>query len=140
MFTRGCNYCRKKGQKNYKWFIGIYSLRFERQNFIFGEWTKVKRSNHRITKQLFSLNSKKWQMKNDKYNLNETLNGDKSFYHFIHNGSSSQIKYEKPIEWKKRVIITGDSVLNGIHEKRISKNHRVTVSNFQVPVQRFWRT
>ena len=33
-----------------------------------------------FTKQLLSPNSKKSQMKNDKCNLNETFNGDKSFY------------------------------------------------------------
>ena len=33
-----------------------------------------------LTKQLFSPNSKKFQMKNHKCNLNETLNNDKSFY------------------------------------------------------------
>ena len=28
------------------------------------------------------------------------------------------------------MVITGDSVLNGIHEKGMSKNHRVKVNNF----------
>ena len=69
-----------------------------------------------LTKQLLSPNSKKSQMKNDKCNLNETFNGDKSFYD---NQSSdrSNMNKDKTIEQKKRVVITGDSMLNGIHEK-----------------------
>ena len=37
---------------------------------------------------------------------------------------------DKTIEQKKRVVITGDSMLNGIPEKGMSKNHRVEVNNF----------
>ena len=37
---------------------------------------------------------------------------------------------DKTIEQKKRALITGDSMLNGIHEKGMSKNHRVKVNNF----------
>ena len=37
---------------------------------------------------------------------------------------------DKTIEQKKRVVITGDSMLNGIHEKGMSKNYRVKVNNF----------
>ena len=37
---------------------------------------------------------------------------------------------DKTIEQKKRVVITGDSMLNGIHEKGKSKNYRVKVNNF----------
>ena len=36
----------------------------------------------------------------------------------------------KTTEQKKMVVITGDSILNGIHEKGMSKNHSVTVNNF----------
>ena len=37
---------------------------------------------------------------------------------------------DKTIEQKKRVVITGDSMLHGIHEKGMSKNNRVKVNNF----------
>ena len=37
---------------------------------------------------------------------------------------------DKTIEQKKRVAVTGDSMLNGIHEKGMSKNYRVKVNNF----------
>ena len=68
-------------------------------------------------------------MKNDKCNLNETFNGDKSFYD---NESSDESKMDKDktIEQKKRVVIAGGSMLNGIHEKGMSKNHTVKVNNF----------
>ena len=95
-----------------------------------------------FTKQLLSLNSKKSQMKNDKCNLNETFNGDKSFYDNEFSDESNMDK-DKTIEQKKRVVITGDSMLNGIHEKEksMSKNYRVKVKNCrEVSVQRFWRT
>ena len=47
---------------------------------------------------------------------------------------------DKTIEQKKRVVITGDSMLNGIHEKGMSKNYRVRVNNFTGgTMQRFWR-
>ena len=43
---------------------------------------------------------------------------------------------------QKREVITGDSMLNGIHEKGLSKNYRIKDKQFprEVPVQRFWRT
>ena len=82
-----------------------------------------------FTKQLLSPNSKKSQMKNDKCNLNETFNGDKSFYDNEFSDESNMDK-DKTIEQKKRVVITGDSMLNGIHEKGMSKNYRVRVKNF----------
>ena len=82
-----------------------------------------------LTKQLLSPNSKKSQMKNDKCNLNETFNGDKSFYDNEFSDESNMDK-DKTIEQKKRVVITGDSMLHGIHEKGMSKNSRVKVSNF----------
>ena len=34
------------------------------------------------------------------------------------------------IKQMKKVVITGDSMLNGIHEKDMFKNHRVQVNNF----------
>ena len=82
-----------------------------------------------LTKQLLSLNSKKSQIKNDKCNLNETFNGDKSFYDNEFSDESNMDK-DKTIEQKKRVVITGDSTLNGIHDKGLSKNYRVKVNNF----------
>ena len=82
-----------------------------------------------LTKQLLPSYSKKSEMKSNKCNLNETFNDDKSFYD---NKSSdeSNIDKDKTIEQKKRVVITGDSMLNGIHEKGMCKNHRVEVNNF----------
>ena len=37
---------------------------------------------------------------------------------------------DKTVEQKKRVVITGDSMLNGINEKGMSNNYRVKVNNF----------
>ena len=70
-------------------------------------------------------------MKNDKCNLNETFNGDKSFYDKESSDKSNMDK-DKTIAQKRRVVVTGDSMngMNGIHEKRMSKNHRVKVKNF----------
>ena len=82
-----------------------------------------------LTKQLLSSNSKKSQMKNDKCNLNETFNGDKSFYG-NESSEESNMDKDKTIEQKKKVVITGDPMLNGIHEKGMSKNYRVKVNNF----------
>ena len=82
-----------------------------------------------LTKQLLSSNSKKSQMKGDKCNLNETFNVDKSFYDNEPSKESNMDK-DKTIEQKKKVVITGDSMLNGIHEKDMSKNYRVKVNNF----------
>ena len=62
-------------------------------------------------------------MKNNKCNLNETFNDDKSFYHNESSDDSNMDK-DKTIEQEKRVVITGDSMLNGIHEKGMSKNHK----------------
>ena len=44
--------------------------------------------------------------------------------------AESNMDKNKTIELKKRVIITRDSMLNGIREKGVSKNHRVKVNNF----------
>ena len=55
-------------------------------------------------------------MKNDKCNLNETFNGDKSFYD-NESSEESNMGSDKTIEQKKKVVITGDSMLNGIHAK-----------------------
>ena len=76
-----------------------------------------------LTKQLLSSNSKKSQMKNNKCNLNETFNDNES-------SDESNMDKDKTIEQKKRVVITGDSMLHGIHEKGMSKNCRVKVNNF----------
>ena len=63
-----------------------------------------------LTKPLLSSNSKKSQMKNDKCNLNETFNVDKSFYNNESLGESN-IDKGKTIQQKKRVIIIGDTIL-----------------------------
>ena len=76
-----------------------------------------------LTKQLLSPNSKKSQMKNDKCNLNETFN-DNEF------SDKSNMDKDKTIEQKKRVVITGYSLFNEIHEKGMSKNYRVKGNNF----------
>ena len=76
-----------------------------------------------LTKQLLSPNSKKSQMKNDKCNLNETFTGDKSFYD-TEFSDESNMDEDKTIEQNKRVVITGDSMLNGIYEKGMSKNYK----------------
>ena len=68
-------------------------------------------------------------MKNDKCNLNEAFNGEKLFYDNELSGESNMDK-DKIIEQKKRVVITEDSMLNGIHEKGMSKSYRVKVNNF----------
>ena len=68
-------------------------------------------------------------MKNDKCNLNKTFNGEKLFYDNELSGESNMDK-DKIIEQKKRVVITEDSMLNGIHEKGMSKSYRVKVNNF----------
>ena len=68
-------------------------------------------------------------MENDKCNLNETFNGDKSFYDNEFSDGQIWIKIKQN---KKRVVITGDSMLNGIHEKRMSKNYRVKINSFPV--------
>ena len=65
-----------------------------------------------LTKQLLSPNSKKSQMKNDKCNLNETFN-DNEF------SDESNMDKDKTIEQKKRVVITGDSMLNGMHVQEL---------------------
>ena len=76
-----------------------------------------------------SSNSKKSQIKNDKCYLNETFNGDKSFYDNKPSDESNMDKHET-IELKERVVITGDSMLNGIHEKGMTQSYRVKVNNF----------
>ena len=71
-----------------------------------------------------SLNSKKSQIKNGKCNLNEIFNGDKSF-HDNESQDESNMDKDKTTELNKIVIITGGSLLNGIHEKDIFSNYRV---------------
>ena len=68
-------------------------------------------------------------MKCNKCNQNETFNGYKSFYDNESSDESNMDKNET-IEQKKQVVITGDSILNGVHEKGMSKNDRIKVSNF----------
>ena len=68
-------------------------------------------------------------MKNVKCNINETFNGNKTFYDDESSVESNMDK-DKTIEQKKRVVITGDFMLNEIHKKGMSKNHRVKINNF----------
>ena len=82
-----------------------------------------------LIKQLLSPNSKKSQMRNDKCNLNETINVYKPFYDNESSDESIMNKY-KTIKQKKRVAVTGGSMFSGIDEKGMSKNYRVKVNNF----------
>ena len=82
-----------------------------------------------LTKQLMSSNSKKPQMKNDKCYLNETFNGDKSFFDNKSSDESNMDKH-KTIELKERVVITGDYMQNGVHEKGMTQSYIVKVNNF----------
>ena len=82
-----------------------------------------------LTKRLMSSNSKKSQIKNDKCYLNETFNGDKSFYDNKPSDESNMDKH-KTIELKERVVITGDYMQNGVHEKGMTQSYRVKVNNF----------
>ena len=81
-----------------------------------------------LTKQLLS-SSQKSQMEINNNNLEETFSSNKWI---INNESSdeSSFKKDKTKEQKKRVVITGDSMLNGIHEKGLSKSHTVKINNF----------
>ena len=81
-----------------------------------------------LTKQLLS-SSQKSQMEINNNNLEETFSSNKSI---INNESSDESSFEKDKtkEQKKRVVITGDSMLSGIHEKGLSKNHTVKINNF----------
>ena len=40
------------------------------------------------------------------------------------------IEVSNAVEQKTKVVVTGDSLLNGIHEQRLSKNHNVKVNCF----------
>ena len=85
MFTGGYNYCRKRG------FI---------VNILKDSELKSKDAIiESLTKQLLSSNSKKSQMKSNKCNLNETFNGDKSFYD-NKNSDESNMDKDKTIEQK----------------------------------------
>ena len=81
-----------------------------------------------LTKQLLS-SSQKSQMEINNNNLEETFSSNKSI---INNESSDESSFEKDQtkEQKKRVVITGDSMLSGIQEKGLSKNHTVKINNF----------
>ena len=81
-----------------------------------------------LTKQLLS-SSQKSQMEINNNNLEETFSSNKSIINneFL---EESSFKKDKTKEQKKRVVITGDSMLNGIHEKGLSKNHTVKINNF----------
>ena len=57
-----------------------------------------------LTKQLLSSNSKKSQMKSNKYNLNETFNGDKSFYDNESSGESNNCWMEYTRKICSRII------------------------------------
>ena len=82
-----------------------------------------------LTKQLLSSSQKSQMEINNNNNLEETFSSNKSIINneFL---EESSFKKDKTKEQKKRVVITGDSMLNGIHEKGLSKNHTVKINNF----------
>ena len=53
----------------------------------------------------------------------------KSFYG-NESSEKSNMDKDKAIEQKKKIVIRGDSILNEIQEKGMSKNYRVKVNNF----------
>ena len=50
--------------------------------------------------------------------------------HDNESSDKSNMDKDETIEQNKRVVITGDSMLHGIHEKGMSKYYRVNVNNF----------
>ena len=68
-------------------------------------------------------------MKSSECNLDKTLNV-KKFYHSKSSDESNSNRDIKAISEEKKYFITGDSILNGIHRKGLSKNHHLKVNNF----------
>ena len=85
-----------------------------------------------LTKQLSSVNLNRSQKKNSDNNLDDTL--DDESLNKTNNDKSSDKSFndgdQNTVGDKKSVIITGDSMLNGVHERGLSKNHRVKINNF----------
>ena len=74
-----------------------------------------------LTKQLLTSNVNNSQMKNCDRSLCDNNSSEES--------SDNKI-YKRNDHQKKKVVITGDSMLNGLHEKGLSMNHKVKVKNY----------
>ena len=83
-----------------------------------------------LTKQLLTSNVNNSQMKNCECSLSDTFNSDRLLCDNNSSEESSDNKTDKRNDQqKKKVVITGDSMLNGLHEKGLSMNHNVKVKN-----------
>ena len=70
---------------------------------------------------LFDVKTKSQERRSAKNNLfNDSIESE------IPRGDAHRVKSNK----KRKVIVTGDSLLNGISEKWLSGNHQVTFKNF----------
>ena len=84
-----------------------------------------------LTQQLLSSKLDNSQMKRCECNRRKPLNVDESIAddtstHEPNLDTDNEINSEH----KRKVVITGDSLLNGLNEKGLSRNHRVKVNNF----------
>ena len=84
-----------------------------------------------LTQQLLSSKLDNSQMKRCECNRRTPLNVDESIAddtstHEPNLDTDNEINSEH----KRKVVITGDSLLNGLNEKGLSRNHRVKVNNF----------
>ena len=97
---------------------------------------EVKSKGAFLTQQLLSSKLDNSQMKRcecnrkkplnvDELNVDQQLVDDKAIHE-----SNLDADNEINSEHKRKVVITGDSLLNGLHEKGLSRNHRVKVNNF----------
>ena len=84
-----------------------------------------------LTQQLLSSKLDNSQMKKCECNRKKPLNVDESIVDDKSTHESNlDTDNEINSEHKRKVVITGDSLLNGLHEKGLSRNHRVKVNNF----------
>ena len=84
-----------------------------------------------LTQQLLSSKLDNSQMKRCECNRKKPLNVDESIVddkstHEPNLDTDNEINSEH----KRKVVITGDSLLNGLHEKGLSRNHSLKVNNF----------
>ena len=84
-----------------------------------------------LTQQLLSSKLDNSQMKRCECNRKKPLNVDESIVDdkSTHESNLDTDNEINP-EHKRKVVITGDSLLNGLHEKGLCRNHRVKVNNF----------
>ena len=117
--------------------ISEFSLNIlkDRISFLEGELKSKDNIIAFLTKQLLPLSSNEAQMEVSRYNiekksnLNKSINSNKESSGDESSDESNSINKISQ-EQKKRVVITGDSILNGIHEKGLSRNHNVKIKNF----------